>query len=68
MNFPNFLSSVRILIALIAPFYLIEGTMWVRVIAGAVCTIAVEGETYTPHALKQISENIQDDLGSIEYV
>ncbi|MDA3885679.1 MAG: efflux RND transporter permease subunit [Candidatus Delongbacteria bacterium] len=34
----------------------------------SVCTIAVEGETYTPHALKQISENIQDDLGSIEYV
>jgi CDP-diacylglycerol--glycerol-3-phosphate 3-phosphatidyltransferase len=41
MNFPNFLSSVRILIALIAPFYLIEGTLWVRVVAGAVCAIAV---------------------------
>lgn len=41
MNFPNFLSSVRILIALIAPFYLINGSLAVSLIAGAVCTIAV---------------------------
>lgn len=41
MNLPNFLSSIRILIALIAPFYLINGTLWVRIIAGAFCAIAV---------------------------
>lgn len=41
MNFPNFLSSVRILIALIAPFYLINGTMTESIVAGVVCTLAV---------------------------
>ncbi len=41
MNFPNFLSSLRILIALIAPFYLVNESMTVRIIAGIVCTVAV---------------------------
>lgn len=41
MNFPNFLSSLRILIALIAPFYLIGDNMTVRIVAGAFCLVAV---------------------------
>lgn len=41
MNIPNFLSALRILIALIAPFFLIEGGLWVRIIAGFVCFIAI---------------------------
>lgn len=41
MNFPNFLSSLRILIALVAPFYLINGTMTESIVAGVVCTIAI---------------------------
>jgi len=41
MNFPNFLSFLRIIIALIAPFYLINDNLWVRLITGAVCTIAI---------------------------
>jgi len=41
LNFPNILSLVRILIALTAPFYLIEGDMWVRIIAGSLCFIAI---------------------------
>jgi len=41
MNVPNFLSFLRIVIALIAPFYLINDNLWVRLIAGAVCTIAI---------------------------
>lgn len=41
MNVPNILSSLRILIALIVPFYVINGTFEVRVIAGIICTIAV---------------------------
>lgn len=41
MNFPNILTSIRILIALIAPFYLISESLWVRVIAGLFMFIAV---------------------------
>jgi len=41
LNFPNVLSMVRILIALTAPFYLIEGDMWVRIIAGFLCFLAI---------------------------
>ena len=41
MNIPNLLSLLRIVIALVAPFYLINENMWVRLIAGAVCTIAI---------------------------
>lgn len=41
LNFPNILSMIRILIALTAPFFLIEGDMWVRVIAGFFCFIAI---------------------------
>lgn len=41
MNFPNFLTSLRILIAFIAPFFLIEGGMWVRIITGSVIFIAI---------------------------
>lgn len=41
MNFPNFLSFLRIIIALVAPFYLISDNLWVRIIAGVFCTIAI---------------------------
>ena len=41
MNFPNFLSSLRILIALIAPVFLIQGDLLVRVIAGFFVFVAV---------------------------
>ncbi len=41
MNFPNFLSSTRILIALIAPFFLINGGMWMRIIAGSFIFLAL---------------------------
>lgn len=41
MNFPNFLSSTRILIALIAPFFLINGGMWMRIIAGSFILLAL---------------------------
>jgi len=41
MNFPNTITALRILIALIAPFFLIEGNLWVRIIAGFFIFIAV---------------------------
>jgi len=41
MNFPNILTSLRIIIALVAPFFLIDGGMWVRIIAGLAILIAV---------------------------
>ncbi len=41
MNVPNFLTSIRILIALVAPFFLINGTLWVRIIAGIFVFIAI---------------------------
>lgn len=41
MNFPNTITTIRIVIALIAPFFLIEGTLWVRIIAGFFILIAV---------------------------
>lgn len=41
MNFPNIITSIRIVIALIAPFFLIEGGLWVRVIAGFFIFIAI---------------------------
>ncbi len=41
MNVPNIITSIRIAIALIAPFYLIGGGLWVRVIAGAFMFLAV---------------------------
>ncbi|HQO09250.1 MAG TPA: efflux RND transporter permease subunit [Clostridiales bacterium] len=34
----------------------------------SVCTIAVEGESYTPDGIKRIAENIKDDLAKINYV
>lgn len=41
MNLPNFLSFLRIAIAFVAPFLLIEGSLWVRIIVGIVCFIAI---------------------------
>jgi len=41
MNLPNFLSTLRILIALVAPFFLIEGGLWVRIIVGIITAIAI---------------------------
>lgn len=41
MNFPNFLSFLRILIALIAPIFFISENLWIRIIAGLFCTIAI---------------------------
>lgn len=41
MNVPNILSSLRILVALVVPFFVINGSLEVRLIAGAICTIAV---------------------------
>lgn len=41
LNLPNTLTITRILIALVAPFFLIEGDKWVRIIVGSLCFIAV---------------------------
>lgn len=41
MNLPNFLSALRIVIAFVAPFLLIEGSLWVRIVVGIVCFIAI---------------------------
>ena len=41
LNLPNILSIIRIVIAVTAPFFLIEGDMWVRFISGFFCFIAV---------------------------
>lgn len=41
INFPNTLSLIRILIAVSAPFFLIEGSFWVRIVAGILCFIAI---------------------------
>ncbi|MBN1970349.1 MAG: efflux RND transporter permease subunit [Candidatus Delongbacteria bacterium] len=32
------------------------------------CTIAIEGDSYTPDALKRIADKIKDDIGRVEYV
>ncbi len=40
MNFPNVLTIIRILIALVAPFFLIEGDAFVRGVIGLVIFIA----------------------------
>ncbi len=41
MNVPNILTSIRILVALIVPFFLIDESLWVRVAVGIICTLAV---------------------------
>ncbi len=41
MNFPNILSSLRILIALVAPFFLIESGEEVRIFVGIAILIAI---------------------------
>lgn len=41
LNFPNTLSLIRILIAISAPFFLIEGSLWIRILAGILCFIAI---------------------------
>lgn len=41
MNVPNTLTILRILVALTVPFYVINGSLEVRIIAGIICTIAV---------------------------
>lgn len=41
MNVPNILSIIRIVIAFTAPFFLIEGTLWVRILAGFFCFLAI---------------------------
>lgn len=41
MNFPNILSSLRIVIAFIAPFFLISDDLTIRIIAGIFCFIAI---------------------------
>lgn len=41
MNFPNTLTSIRILVALVAPFYLIGGGLWTRIIAGFFIFLAI---------------------------
>ncbi len=41
MNIPNILTSTRILIALVAPFFLINGSLWERIIAGLFVFIAI---------------------------
>jgi len=41
MNIPNIITTIRIIIALIAPFYLISGSMWIRLIAGFFIFLAI---------------------------
>ena len=41
MNFPNFLTSIRIVIALIAPFFLIDSSMWLRIVIGVIILFAI---------------------------
>ena len=40
-NVPNILSSLRIVIALTAPFLLIDGSLQMRLFVGVICTLAV---------------------------
>lgn len=40
-NFANVLTMLRIIIAVTAPFFLIDGSLWVRIVAGILCTIAI---------------------------
>lgn len=40
-NIPNILTSIRILIALTAPFFLIDGSLQMRLFVGGICTVAV---------------------------
>lgn len=41
MNIPNLLTIARIIIAFVAPFVLINGTKWERILAGIFCFIAI---------------------------
>jgi|GEM_PF-540115 len=41
MNVPNTLTVIRILVAITVPFYVINGSLEVRLIAGIICTVAV---------------------------
>ncbi len=41
MNFPNTLTSIRIIVALIAPFYLIGGDLWTRIVVGVFILTAI---------------------------
>jgi len=41
MNVPNLLTSLRIVISVIAPFFLINGSLWVRIVAGIIIFIAI---------------------------
>lgn len=41
LNFPNFLSSLRIIVALIAPFFLIDAGLWLRVFIGVLILVAI---------------------------
>ena len=41
MNFPNLLTSIRIIIALTAPFFLIHGGLWLRVFIGIILLVAI---------------------------
>ncbi len=41
MNFPNIITSIRILVALIAPFFLIDGNLWTRIVAGIFILAAI---------------------------
>ncbi|NOR45278.1 MAG: MMPL family transporter, partial [Candidatus Delongbacteria bacterium] len=33
-----------------------------------VCTVAIEGESYTPDALRRIADNIKDDIANVKFV
>jgi CDP-diacylglycerol--glycerol-3-phosphate 3-phosphatidyltransferase len=41
MNFPNILTSLRIVVALVAPIFLINGDLWTRIIAGIFIFMAI---------------------------
>ena len=41
MNVPNILTSLRIFISIAAPFFLIDGGLWVRIIVGIAIFLAI---------------------------
>ncbi len=41
VNLPNILSTIRIIVALIAPYFMLEGDLWLQITAGVICFIAI---------------------------
>lgn len=40
-NLPNILSTIRIIVALVAPYFMLEGSLWLQIVAGVICFLAI---------------------------